>query len=233
MAAEVMGRKVGGLGFGMMGNGIPVWTCCSSSDYFLGMTVRAEPTSEEQAFSTMRASLEAGCNFWNGGEFYGPPEHNSLVLLRKYYQKYPEDADKVLLNIKGAMKPGLVADSTPEGVRESVETCLKQLGGKGKIDMFECARKQADVPIETTMKVLAELVEEGKIGGIALSEVNASTIRAAAKVTKIAAVETELSLFCTEPLENGIAKACADLKIPLIAYASLRAFFSEEFADRT
>ena len=165
----------------------------------------------------MRASLEAGCNFWNGGEFYGPPERNSLVLLNKYYEKYPEDAGKVLLSIKGAAGPNLSPDSSAEGVRRSVETCLKQLGGRGKIDMFECARKQADVPIETTMKALAELVKEGKIGGVALSEVNANTIRAAAKVTKIVAVETELSLFCTEPLENGITNACAELKIPLVA----------------
>lgn len=50
----------------------------------------------------MRAALAQGCNFWNGGEFYGTPELNSLTLLKNYFTKYPEDADKVVLSIKGA-----------------------------------------------------------------------------------------------------------------------------------
>ena len=165
----------------------------------------------------MRAALEAGCNCWNGGEFYGPPERNSLVLLNKYYEKYPEDASKVVLNIKGGLSPSFTPDGSPEGVRRSVENCLKQLGPKGKIDMFECARKDPKTPIEVTMRALEELVKEGKIGGIALSEVNANTIRQAAKVTKIAAVEIELSLFSTDALTNGVAEACAELDIPILA----------------
>lgn len=91
------------------------------------------------------------------------------------------------------------------------------LGGKGKIDMFECARRDPNTPLEATLATLEELVKEGKIGGVALSEVNANTIREAAKVTKIVAVEIEISLFSTEPLSNGITKACAELDIPIIA----------------
>ena len=91
------------------------------------------------------------------------------------------------------------------------------LGGKGKIDMFECARRDPNVPLKATVDALAELVVEGKIGGVALSEVNASTIREAAKITKITAVEVELSLFATDVLTNGVAKACAELNIPIIA----------------
>lgn len=165
----------------------------------------------------MRAALAANCNFWNGGEFYGTPETNSLTLLKKYYEKYPEDADKVVLNIKGGMHPDLRPDGRPEFVKASVARCLEMLGGRGKIDMFECARRDPAVPLAETLTALAELVNEGKIGGVALSEVNADTIREAAKITKIVAVEIELSLFCTEPLTNGIAKACAELNIPIIA----------------
>ena len=165
----------------------------------------------------MRASLEAGCNLWNGGEFYGPPERNSLVLLNRYYAKYPEDASKVVLNIKGGIGSNFAPDGSPDGIRRSVENCVKQLGSTGKIDMFECARKDPNTPIEVTMQALGELVKEGKIGGIALSEVNANTIRQAAKVTKIAAVEIEMSLFSTEALTNGVAEACAELKIPILA----------------
>ncbi|KAL9104898.1 MAG: hypothetical protein Q9163_000215 [Psora crenata] len=170
----------------------------------------------------MRAALSVNCNLWDGGEFYGPsPDANSLTLLKKYYTKYPEDADKVVLNIKGALRPGLIPDGSPEFVRQSVERCVEMLGGKGKIDMFECGRRDPNTPLETTLATLADLVQEGKIGGVALSEVNADTIRAAAKITKIVAVEVEISLFSTDPLSNGIAKACAELNIPIIAYSPI------------
>lgn len=165
----------------------------------------------------MRAALAANCNFWNGGEFYGPPENNSLTLLKKYYDKYPEDADKVVLNIKGATRPGFVPDGSRSYVRESVANCLAMLGDKGRIDQFECGRRDTSVPLKETMTALAELVDEGKIGGVALCEVSAETIREAATFTKIVAVEIELSLWSTEPLRNGIADACAELNIPIIA----------------
>ena len=90
-------------------------------------------------------------------------------------------------------------------------------GPKGKIDMFECARRDPNVPLADTLLTLSELVDEGKIGGVALSEVSAATIREAANMTKIVAVEVELSLFSRDPLTNGIIKACAELDIPIIA----------------
>ena len=165
----------------------------------------------------MRAALASNCNLWNGGEFYGTPQLNSLTLLRKYYEKYPEDADKVVLNIKGGVGPTLQPDGSPQFVRRSVEHCLEMLGPSGRIDMFECARRDRNVPLENTLKALAELVDEGKIGGVALSEVSAETIKQAAKITKIVAVEIELALWSREPLTNGINTICAELGIPIIA----------------
>ena len=164
----------------------------------------------------MRASLAAGCNLWNGGVFYGGPDSNSLTLLSKYYAKYPEDAEKVVFNLKGAMK-NHSPDSSPENITSEVENCLKQLNGKGKIDMYECARRDPNVPLEVTLKALDQLVKEGKIGAVSLSEVNANTIREAAAITKIASVEVELSLWSTDPLTNGVAQACAELDIPILA----------------
>jgi pyridoxine 4-dehydrogenase len=184
---------------------------------FSGLTWRPTPAPEEQAFQALKASLAAGCNFWNAGEFYGTPENNSLTLLEKYFTKYPEDAERVVLSIKGGLK-NMHPDGTPEGVRSSVDNCLKLLNGKKSIDIFECARVDQNVPIETTMKALEELVKEGKIGGIALSEVSAATVQRAAKVTKIVAVEVELSLWATDILSNGVAKACKDNSIPVVAY---------------
>lgn len=83
--------------------------------------------------------------------------------------------------------------------------------------MFECARRDPKVPLGETLGALAELVNEGKIGGVALSEVSAGTVRQAVKITKIVAVEVELSLWSTEPLTNGIADACAEFDILIIA----------------
>ncbi|EHL01250.1 putative Pyridoxal reductase [Glarea lozoyensis 74030] len=157
----------------------------------------------------MKASLEAGCNFWNGGEFYGPPERNSLQLLNKYFTKYPEDAEKVVLSIKGVIDiEKLRPDGSPEGVKKSVERCLELLDGKKKIDIFEPARVDKNTPIETTLKALEEYVKAGKIGGISL-------------VTKIVGCEVELSLWATDIFKNGVAAACAEHGIPVIAYSPI------------
>src|SRR5580700_11167627 len=144
----------------------------------------------------MKASLESGCNFWNAGEFYGTPEYNSLHLMEKYFTKYPEDVSKVILSIKGCLN-NMVPDGSPEGIRKSVENCLTLLKGKKSIDIFEMARVDKKTPLETTFKALEEYVKAGKIGGVALSEVNATTIKKAVGITKIVAVEVEVSLFTT------------------------------------
>lgn len=75
----------------------------------------------------------------------------------------------------------------------------------------------AKVPLETQIETLKALAEEGKIESVASSEVNANTIGEAAKLTKISAVEVELSVWTTGPLKNGIVQACAELDIPILA----------------
>lgn len=189
----------------------------------LGLTWRPKPCSQEQAFEAMRAALKSGANFWNGGQFYGPPDYNSLVLLERYFEKYPEDADKVVLSIKGGVGlDGRQPDGSAEGIRRSVDGALAQLKGRKKIDLFECARRDQNVDMKETFGELQRYVDEGKLGGISLSEVRAETIHEAVRVAKkIEAVEVELSLFSTEVLENGVAAACAQHGIPLVAYSPL------------
>lgn len=165
----------------------------------------------------MRVALASGCNFWNGGEFYGTPEYNSCHLLERYFTKYPEDASKVILSIKGGITPSFKPDGSPEFVKSSIDNCLRLLKGKKSIDLFECARVDKDTPLEVTMKALEEYVKEGKIGGISLSEVGAATIRKAANFTKIEAVEVEVSLFSRDIFVNGVAAACAEHNIPIVA----------------
>ena len=135
-------------------------------------------------------------NCWNGGEFYGPPDYNSLVLLERYFEKYPEDADKVIISIKGGLNPKThQLDASPENTRRTIDDSIAQLKGRKKIDLFEFGRRDPAVPMEVTFSVIGkEYVQTGKIGGISLSEVRAETIHEAVKHTKVLAVEVELSL---------------------------------------
>ncbi|KAF2439290.1 Aldo/keto reductase [Karstenula rhodostoma CBS 690.94] len=209
----IVGKEVGPIGLGLM-----------------GLTWRKDPISTEESIKVLKAALDNGVNLWNGADFYGPPEANSLVLLEKYFAKYPEDADKVVLSIKGASGAGITPDGTPEGVRKSLDAAIAQLNGRKKIDLFEPGRIDPNTPLEVTFKVYEEYVQSGKIGGIGLSEVKASTIKAVSKITKIACVEVELSLFSLDVLENGVAAATAELGIPLVAYSPLsRGFLSGQF----
>ncbi|KAJ0163886.1 Pyridoxal reductase [Colletotrichum tanaceti] len=201
---QLNGQEVGNIGYGLM-----------------GLTWRPQPCSEEQAFEAMRAALKNGNNFWNGGEFYGTPEYNSSVLMERYFAKFPEDADKVVLSMKGGVNlKNLHPDGSPEGVRHSLDNIINQLKGRKKVDIFECARRDKNTPLEVTFGVIQkEYIDTGKVGGICLSEVSAATIHEAVKHAKIVGVEVELSLFSTEILTNGVAAACAQYGIPIIAYS--------------
>ncbi|KKK20799.1 hypothetical protein AOCH_007156 [Aspergillus ochraceoroseus] len=87
--------------------------------------------------------------------------------------------------------------------------------------MHVLRRQDPTTTVEHTVTVLAQLVKEGKIGGIGLSEVDAETIRRANKIHPIAAVEVELSLWDTSILTNGVAETCAELGISVVAYSPL------------
>jgi pyridoxine 4-dehydrogenase len=177
----LLGKKIGTTGYGLM-----------------GLTWRPKPQPIEKSIAVMKASLEAGANFWNGGVFYGTPEYNSLHVLNAYFTKYPADASKIVLSIKGGFNAAVHSiDGSPAWLRKDIEESLKIADGKFKIDIFECARVDPKTPIEETVGALEDMRKEGLIGGIALSECSAQSIRRAAKVAKIEAVEVEFSLFST------------------------------------
>ncbi|KAL1695771.1 NADP-dependent oxidoreductase domain-containing protein [Schizophyllum commune] len=207
---RLLGKDVGRVGYGMM-----------------SLSWREVPPPTDEAIQVLKAALEAGATFWNGGELYGTPEYNSLHLLRAYFTKYPEDADRVVLSIKAGF-PNI--DGSPATVIANAVRCAKVLEGVKKIDIFECARKDPNVDIEQTVGALAQLVTAGVIGGIGLSEVGAETIRRAANVHPIAAVEVECSLWAVDILNNGVAAACSELNIPIVAYCPLgRGFLTGQY----
>jgi pyridoxine 4-dehydrogenase len=222
---KLTGKEVGDVGYGLMGKLKLQYTSLSLTTKLTttpGLTWRETPPSQEQAFDAMRTALSEGAIAWNGGEIYGTPERNSLHLLNEYFTKYPEDAEKVVLSIKGGCVPGtLMPDGSKQNIQRSIDECLKVLDGKKFLDIFQCARVDPKVPIEDTVSYIAEYVKAGKVGGIGLSEVNANTIRRAHKIHPIAAVEYEFSLWTPNALENGVAQTCAELGIPLVAYSPM------------
>lgn len=211
---KVAGKDVGEIGLGVIGLVAPG---------------KAIPT--DYAIEVLKTALDSGANFWNAGEFYGVTQYNSLHLLNAYFSKYPEDAARVFISVKGCFDMiSRKALNDSEGVRASIDNCLKIIDGKCHIDLFEAARVDPDVPIETTVRAIAEYVKAGKVGSIGLSECSAASIRKAAAVHPVAAVELELSLFETSVLSNGVAETCQELQIPVIAYSPLgRGFLTGKF----
>ncbi|KAJ8129070.1 hypothetical protein O1611_g4561 [Lasiodiplodia mahajangana] len=206
MTYKIVGKDVKNIGYGLMSLGMP----------------REKPLPIDEKIAMIKAALDSGANFLNGSEFYGSSlQDNSLTLLKQYFEKYPEDAKNVVIGIKGGMRLPMAVDNSPEYTRESIENCLRLIGDKGKIDMWEMARRTTQAEYIQSLRVIDSYVKQGKIGGVTLSEVNAHTIRQAAKVVKVVGVEIELSLFYTDPLHNGICAACAELDIPIFAYSPL------------
>ena len=193
----MVAKPVGRIGFGLL-------------------RLTAGPSTEE-AIAVMKAALEAGCNLWSGAEYYGTPEYNSLHLVHSYFSKYPEDANKVVLSIKAGYRNRL-PDGSPDGLRQSVDHCNSILAGTKSIDILTLARVDMNVPIETSVGALNELVQAGKIGAIGLSEVGAEKIERACRVAPVVAVELEVSLMTTDVFHNGVSQLCAKHSIVIIAY---------------
>lgn len=196
-------------------------------------------TPDDQAFAVIRRSIhEGGVTLLDAGQFYGPQSdpHANLKLVKRYFDKYPDDKDKVLLCVKGGFdlfSPGGYAEKGFAGMnpltdldklRESVKLIRQELGsdaGGKDIDLWEPARYPKNVDVgEMTRKHIA-LRDEGLFRGLALSEVGGKTIREAWEASKggVAAVEIEYSAFCLEAEEQGVLAACEEFKIPILAYS--------------
>ena len=195
----------------------------------MGMSAFYGTTDEDEAIATIHRAIELGVTFFDTAELYGP--HTNEELLGK---ALAGRRDEVQLATKFGVLPnadgpaGRRLDGTPANVRRSIDSSLKRLG-TDHVDLYYQHRIDPDTPIEETVGALAELVREGKVRHIGLSEASPETIRAAHAVHPIAAVQTEYSLF-TRDVEHEVLPTLRELGIGLVAYSPLgRGFLSGRF----
>jgi aryl-alcohol dehydrogenase-like predicted oxidoreductase len=186
----------------------------------MGMSEFYGAGDEAESIATIQRALDLGIDFLDTSDVYGPYKNEELLARALKGRR-----DRAVL----ATKFGIVRDpkdplarginGKPEYVRASVEGSLRRLG-TDHIDLYYQHRVDPATPIEDTVGAMAELVKQGKVRFLGLSEAGVETLRRAAAVHPIAALQTEYSLWSREP-EDGILAACRELDIGFVAYSPL------------
>lgn len=197
----------------------------------MGMSEFYGATNENQSIDTIHHALSIGINFFDTADMYGNG-HNEELLSKAI----KGNREKYVI----ATKFGIVRDPNditvrgvngkPEYVKQSCEKSLLRLG-VDYIDLYYQHRVDKNVPIEETVGAMAELIKEGKVRSIGLSEASVENIKRAHKVHAISALQSEYSLWSREP-ENGTLDLCKELGITFVAYSPVgRGFLTGAIKD--
>ncbi|MFH8409653.1 aldo/keto reductase [Streptomyces sp. NPDC018019] len=201
----------------------------------MGMSYAYGPTEDAgEARATLERALELGVTLFDTADMYGMGHNEEFIapFVRAH-------RDEVVLATKFAIAPDPDDPMNPAKrsirndrpyIRQAVEASLRRLGVT-EIDLYYMHRRDPDVPIEETVGAMAELVAEGKVKHLGLSEVTGSELRAAQGVHPIAVVQSEWSLFSRD-VENGVVPAARELGIGFVPYSPLgRGFLTGSFVN--
>ncbi len=191
----------------------------------MGMSAFYGGSDEARSIAVIHRALELGVTLFDTAEMYGP--HANEVLVGKALK---DRRDKAFVATKFGIgynedRSRLMVDGSPANVRRAIEGSLQRLG-LDHVDLYYLHRVDPDTPIEETVGTMAELVKEGKVRFLGLSEAAPATLRKAHATHPITALQTEYSLWSREP-EDEIFGVCRDLGIGFVPYSPLgRGFLS-------
>ncbi len=195
----------------------------------MGMSWVYDERGRDDAASVLvvQHAVELGCTLIDTADMYGPFTNEKLVGRALRGRR-----DEVVLATKGGLvvdDPATYAshrDGRPEHLRAACEASLRRLG-VDHVDLYQLHRVDPDVPVEESWGALADLVREGKVRALGLSEASVEEIRRAGTVHPVASVQSELSLWSRDTVDSGVLAFCRDQGITLIAFSPLgRGFLS-------
>jgi len=201
----------------------------------MGMSAFYGSTDEGEAIATIQRALELGITFLDTAQLYGPLTNEELVGKaikgrRDEYVIATKFARRMDNATPGDMSTLGPLDGSAEHVKASIDGSLQRLG-TDHVDLYYQHRVDPNVPIEETVGAMAELVQQGKVRHIGLSEAAPETIRRAHAVHPITAVQTEYSLWTRDP-EQEVIPTCRELGIGFVSYSPLgRGFLSGRFSS--
>ncbi len=173
-------------------------------------------SDEEESIATVHAAIDNGCTFLDTANVYGAGDNERLVGRALSGRR-----DQVVLATKFGLltEDDRTVDGRPDHVRSAIDASLQRLG-VDHVDLWYLHRRDSQVPIEETVGAMAEVVAAGKVRYLGLSEVSGATVRAAAAVHPIAAVQSEWSLWTRDP-ETGVLPVLRELGIGFVPFSPL------------